>query len=199
MDPKFSAPGPSDPMPIVRLWLADAEATEPNDPNAMALATTSTTGQPSVRMVLLKQLDERGFGFFTNAESQKGRQLDQNPHAALCFHWKSRRRQIRVEGAVTELPGSEADTYFHSRSRRSQLGAAASQQSRVLESREQLEAMVRELAEQYPTEIPRPAYWRGYVLKPERIEFWQDGADRLHDRILFTRAADGWRSERLFP
>jgi pyridoxamine 5'-phosphate oxidase len=147
----------------------------------------------------LKQLDERGFGFFTNAESQKGRQLDQNPHAALCFHWKSRRRQIRVEGAVTELPGSEADTYFHSRSRRSQLGAAASQQSRTLGSREQLEAMVRELAEQFPAEIPRPAYWRGYVLKPERIEFWQDGADRLHDRILFTQDSDGWKSERLFP
>ncbi len=189
----------TDPIGLFRTWLTDAEQTEQNDPNAMALATTSTGGCPSVRMVLLKQLDDRGFGFFTNAESQKGRQIHQNPHAALCFHWKSRRRQVRIEGEVTELPSAEADQYFHSRSRRSQLGAAASQQSRTLESREQLEAMVQELSDKYPAQIARPDYWRGYTVKPERIEFWQDGPDRLHDRILFTQSGTVWTNERLFP
>jgi pyridoxamine 5'-phosphate oxidase len=189
----------TDPIALFRSWLTDAEQTEPNDPNAMSLATTSPDGRPSVRMVLMKQLDDRGFSFFTNAESQKGIQLQQNPHAALCFHWKSRRRQVRIEGSVTELPPAEADQYFHSRSRRSQLGAAASQQSRTLESREQLETMVQELSDKFPAEIPRPEYWRGYTVKPERIEFWQDGPDRLHDRILFTENGPVWTTERLFP
>lgn len=189
----------SDPIALFRIWLSEAEATEPNDPNAVALATASSDGAPSVRMVLLKQLDERGFGFFTNAESRKGQQLAENAQAAMCFHWKSRRRQVRVEGTVSELSTLEADNYFHSRSRRSQLGAAASQQSRVLESRERLEEMVRSLAEEFPAEIPRPAYWKGYVLAPWRIEFWQDGADRLHDRVLFERQGDGWMTSRLFP
>ena len=189
----------TDPIALFREWMAEAETTELNDPNAVALATATRDAAPSVRMVLLKQLDERGFGFFTNAESQKGRELAENPQAALCFHWKSLRRQVRVEGTVSELPDADADAYFHSRSRRSQLGAAVSEQSRELESRERLEAMVRELAEKYPAEIPRPAYWKGYVLRPQRIEFWQDGADRLHDRMLFERQAEGWRSARLFP
>jgi pyridoxamine 5'-phosphate oxidase len=199
VDPKPLSTNESDPIALFRSWLTDAEQTEPNDPNAMALATTSNDGRPSVRMVLMKQLDDRGFGFFTNAESQKGSQIRQNPHAALCFHWKSRRRQVRVEGIVTELPSTEADHYFHSRSRRSPLGAAASQQSRTLESREQLETMVQELSDQFPAEIPRPDYWRGYTIKPERIEFWQDGPDRLHDRILFTQNGPTWTTERLFP
>jgi pyridoxamine 5'-phosphate oxidase len=196
---EFPGSDASDPIALFRIWMAEAEATELNDPNAAALATATAEGVPSVRMVLLKQLDERGFGFYTNSESQKGRELKENPRAAMCFHWKSQRRQVRVEGGVGQLPEVEADQYFHSRSRRSQLGAAVSRQSRELESRERLEEMVRELAQRYPEEIPRPEYWRGYVLQPERIEFWQDGADRLHDRLLFVRQRDGWRAKRLFP
>jgi len=199
MSSEFPGGDASDPVALFRVWLAHADATELNDPNAVALATATASGAPSVRMVLLKRLDERGFGFFTNVESEKGRQLAENPRAALCFHWKSQRRQVRVEGTVLELPAAEADEYFHSRSRRSQLGAAASRQSQPLESREQLEAMVRELALQYPGEIPRPEYWRGFVLRPERIEFWQDGPDRLHDRLLFVHDGDGWTTMRLFP
>lgn len=188
-----------DPIKIFQEWMSEAEATEINDPNAVALATSSLEGAPSVRMVLLKQLDARGFIFFTNAESQKGDELNVNPNAAMCFHWKSQRRQVRVEGLVSKLPGAEADTYFHSRSRRSQLGAAVSQQSRTLESRAKLEEMVRQLEAKFPGEIPRPEYWRGYVLEPQRIEFWQDGADRLHDRIRFERGQEDWLGVRLFP
>ncbi len=199
MSENFLGPDLTDPIAIFRTWMADAEATELNDPNAVALATASASGAPSVRMVLLKQLDDRGFGFYTNAESQKGQQLQANAQAAMCFHWKSRRRQVRIEGIVSELPASEADDYFHSRGRRSQLGAAVSRQSRPLESRAELEAMVRELAEKYPAEIPRPAYWKGFVLRPQRIEFWQDGADRLHDRMLFQRDGNAWVTSRLFP
>ncbi len=195
----FSSIGSHDPLEVFEAWMAQAEANELNDPNAVALATSTAEGTPSVRMVLLKQLDVRGFGFFTNAESQKGQQLQQNAQAAMCFHWKSLRRQVRVEGIVSELPADEADNYFHSRSRRSQLGSAASQQSRMLESRAQLEGMVAKLAEQFPAAIPRPEYWKGFVLKPLRIEFWQDGADRLHDRILFIREGDTWRTLLLFP
>lgn len=189
----------SDPIAMFHAWMEDAEAKEWNDPNAAALATASRDGMPSVRMVLMKRLDERGFAFYTNAESQKGVELAENPRAAMCFHWKSLRKQVRVSGTVTELPTEDADAYFHSRTRLSQLGAAASAQSRVLESREALEARVHELGEEFPGEIPRPEYWKGYVLRPERIEFWQDGAGRMHDRFLFVRIEDGWRMERLFP
>jgi pyridoxamine 5'-phosphate oxidase len=189
----------SDPMGTFRAWMKDAEGAETNDPNAVALATASREGVPNVRMVLMKRVDERGFAFYTNAESQKGVELAENPRAAMCFHWKSLRRQVRVSGMVTELPAEDADAYFHSRSRLSQLGAAASAQSRVLESREVLEARVRLLETVLPGEIPRPEYWKGYVLRPERIEFWRDGEGRLHDRFLFVRLEDGWRMERLFP
>jgi pyridoxamine 5'-phosphate oxidase len=188
-----------DPIALFRVWMKDAEASESSDPSAMALATATRDGMPSVRMVLMKQVDERGFCFYTNAESQKGLELAENPRAAMCFHWKSLRRQVRVSGTVTELPAEDADAYFHSRSRLSQLGATASAQSRVLESREVLEARVRELGSEFPGEIPRPSYWKGYVLRPERIEFWQDGAGRMHDRFLFVRLEDGWRMDRLFP
>ncbi len=181
------------------MWLKDAEAVEPNDPNAVALATATADGAPSVRMVLMKGLDERGFAFYTNSESQKGVELAENPKAAMCFHWKSLLRQVRVEGTVTGLPAAEADEYFHSRSRGSQLAAAVSRQSRVLESRELLEEMVRSCAARYPGEVPRPDWWKGYVLWPERVEFWVNGVDRLHDRLLFVRGEDGWVKSRLFP
>jgi pyridoxamine 5'-phosphate oxidase len=189
----------SDPIATFRAWMKDAEAKEWNDPNAVALATASSDGIPSVRIVLMKRLDERGFAFYTNAESQKGVELAKNPRAAMCFHWKSLRRQVRISGAVKELPAEDADAYFHSRTRLSQLAAVASAQSRVLESREALEAQVRELGKEFPGEIPRPEYWKGYVLRPESIEFWQDGAGRMHDRFLFVRTEDGWRMDRLFP
>lgn len=188
-----------DPMALFRAWMREAEACEPNDPNAVALATATANGAPSVRMVLLKKLDERGFAFFTNAESRKGLELAENPRAAMCFHWKSLRRQVRVEGLVSELPDAEADAYFHSRSRGSQLGALASRQSRRLASRELLEERVQSVEQQYSGMIRRPDFWRGYVLWPKRIEFWMNGAERLHDRFLFVREESGWIKERLFP
>lgn len=188
-----------DPMALFQEWMRQAEAGELNDPNAVALATATADGAPSVRMVLLKGLDERGFAFYTNAESRKGSELAANPRAAMCFHWKSLRRQVRVEGLVSELPEREADAYFHSRSRGSQLGAVASRQSRPLASRQALEERVRLAEERNPDEISRPEYWRGYVLWPERIEFWINGAERLHDRFLFSRIDRGWLKERLYP
>jgi pyridoxamine 5'-phosphate oxidase len=188
-----------EPIVLFQQWMKDAEAGELNDPNAVALATATRDGMPSVRMVLMKRVDNDGFRFYTNTDSQKGTELAENPRAAMCFHWKSLRRQVRVSGTVTELPAGDVDEYFHSRSRLSQLGAAASQQSRVLASREVLEARVKELEAMFPGEIPRPDYWRGYLLRPERIEFWKDGAARLHDRFLFSRDGDVWRKERLFP
>jgi pyridoxamine 5'-phosphate oxidase len=188
-----------DPIALFGAWMKEAEASELNDASAMALATATCDGMPSVRMVLMKQVDERGFCFYTNAESQKGLELAGNPRAAMCFHWKSLRRQVRIAGTVTELPANEADDYFHSRSRLSQLGAVASEQSHVLASRELLEARVKDLEKKFPEEIPRPDYWRGYVLGPERIEFWTGREGRLHDRFLFSRNGDGWRKERLFP
>lgn len=188
-----------EPLALFSTWMLEAEARELNDPNAVALATASATGAPSVRMVLLKSLDERGFVFYTNAESRKGMELAENPRAAMCFHWKSLRRQVRVEGLVSDLPAAEADAYFHSRSRGSQLGAVASRQSRPLSSREALEERVRLVEERYPDEVSRPDFWRGYVLWPERIEFWINGTERLHDRFLFLRIDNGWVKERLYP
>jgi pyridoxamine 5'-phosphate oxidase len=188
-----------DPVSLFRAWMDEAVAGEPNDPNAVALATATPDGAPSVRMVLLKALDARGFAFYTNSESRKGSELAANPMAAMCFHWKSLRRQVRVEGPVTELPAAEADAYFHSRSLGSQLGAAVSRQSQELGSREVLEEMVREYAAEHEGEIPRPERWKGYVLRPERMEFWINGENRLHDRFLFVRGDGGWVKSRLFP
>ncbi|WP_263365276.1 pyridoxamine 5'-phosphate oxidase [Edaphobacter bradus] len=189
----------AEPIAVFRDWLKEARKQEINDPNAAALATASRDGAPSVRMVLVKGVDDRGFSFFTNAQSRKGIELAENPRAAMCFHWKTLRRQVRVEGSVTELPPSETDAYFHSRSRQSQLGAAVSKQSRVLGSPETLVAMVRDLEVRTPGEIQRPEWWKGYVLKPERVEFWIDGKDRLHDRILFERSGTVWIKHRLYP
>jgi pyridoxamine 5'-phosphate oxidase len=189
----------SDPLPLFSLWLEEAERSEPNDPNAAALATSTADGEPSVRMVLVKRVDRRGFCFFTNAESRKGMQLESNPKAAICFHWKTLRRQVRVEGQVTEMEAADVDAYFHSRSRKSQMGAAVSQQSRPLASREELVEKVRKFAEEHPGEVPRPPYWRGFCVHPQRIEFWTDGPDRLHDRFLFTREEGQWKTTRLYP
>ena len=189
----------TDPIELFGQWLTEAERNEPNDANAAALATSTPDGRPSVRMVLVKRADEHGFCFFTNAESKKGMQLNANPVAALCFHWKSLRRQVRVEGLVTVMPAADVDEYFHSRSRNSQIGAAISQQSRPLASREELDTRFRKFAAEHPGEVPRPPYWCGFCLLAEQIEFWRDGENRLHDRLLFTRDSGGWKSTRLYP
>ncbi len=189
----------ADPILIFAGWLEEASRSEINDPNAAALATATPNGIPSVRMVLVKSADERGFGFYTNARSRKGVELAANPRAALCFHWKTLRRQVRVEGTVSEISAPEADVYFHSRSRGSQLGAAVSRQSETLESRKVLVEMVRKLEEQTPGEVPRPEWWKGYMLYPEQVEFWIGEQDRLHDRILFERSGTEWVKRRLFP
>lgn len=195
----FDAEDAADPIELFQRWLKEATATEPNDADAAALATSTPDGRPSVRMVLVKRVTPEGFSFYTNAESQKGRELQQNPRAALCFHWKTQRRQIRVEGPVSELPGHVADTYFHSRAHRSQIGAAVSAQSRPLTSRKHLVNAALELERQIPGDVPRPDYWRGYLLQPQRIEFWQDGDFRLHDRILFENSLGLWTKARLYP
>ena len=189
------------PFTLFAEWLAAATATEPNDPNAMALATVDETGLPDVRMVLLKGFDEHGFTFYTNLESSKGRQLAAVPKAALCFHWKTQRRQVRVRGPVTPVESREADDYFASRPRMSRIGAWASQQSRPLESRFALEKAVAAYTARYGAgTIPRPPHWSGFRVRPVQIEFWKDGAFRLHDRLVFTRESDGgWSRSTLYP
>jgi len=191
-----------DPFALFKTWFTEAEASEPNDPNAMALATVAADGMPSVRMVLLKGFDEAGFVFFTNLESRKGEQLKANPKAALCFHWKSLQRSVRVEGLVTPVSPAEADAYFATRPRSSRIGAWASTQSRPLTSRFELERRIAEYTARFGLgEVPRPSFWSGFRVAPLRIEFWKNGAFRLHDRLVFTRAglAEGWAIERLFP
>jgi pyridoxamine 5'-phosphate oxidase len=195
---------PADPLDIFAVWLGEAEAAEPNDPTAMALATVGEDGMPSCRMVLLKGYDAKGFVFYTNYESRKGRQLLATPKAALLFHWKSLRRQVRIEGAVAPVGEEEADAYFAGRPRQSQVGAWASTQSRPLEGRFELEKRVALFAAKYAIgKVPRPPHWSGFRLTPRLIEFWQDGAFRLHDRLVYTRqgegAAEGWTTERLYP
>ncbi|WP_347304085.1 pyridoxamine 5'-phosphate oxidase [Croceibacterium sp. TMG7-5b_MA50] len=191
----------TDPFALFAEWFALAEAAELNDPNAMALATATPDGCPSVRMVLLKGQDADGFVFYTNAESRKGQEIADNPHAALLFHWKSLRRQIRVEGVLEEVTREEADAYFASRGRASQLGSAASDQSRPLEDRQvyldRVAALEHALGD---APVPRPPHWTGFRLAPARMEFWQDRTARLHERRQFTRLADGsWTSTLLYP
>ena len=187
-----------DPHALFETWLAEARLTEPNDPTAMAVATADRDGRPSVRMILLKGHDARGFVFYTNFDSRKGRELAENSQAALLFHWKSLRRQVRVEGAVE--PVAEADVYFATLKRESQLGAWASDQSRPLDRRETFENRYREIEARFEgRDVPRPPRWSGWRVMPERIEFWTDRAHRLHERRLFTRAGDGWTEGLLYP
>ena len=194
-----------DPFAKFHEWMAAAEQSEPNDPNAMTVATATADGTPSARIVLLKGIDaaeteRRGFVFFTNRESRKGGELAANPRAALLFHWKTLGRQVRIEGGIEQASDAEADAYYATRVRVSRLGAWASDQSRPLASRAELERRLAEYEARYPgEEIPRPPYWGGYRLIPARFEFWQNMPFRLHDRITYTRSDEGWTVGRLYP
>lgn len=188
------------PHALFEQWYAEAKASEPNDPSAMALATADAEGRPSVRMVLLKGHDDRGFVFYTNYQSRKGAELAANPQAALGFHWKSLRRQVRIEGRIKCVSTEEADAYFASRARDSQLSAWASDQSRPLASRALFESRFEEQRQRFEGElVPRPPHWSGYRVVPDVIEFWSDRAHRLHERRLFTRTAGGWTEGLLYP
>jgi pyridoxamine 5'-phosphate oxidase len=190
----------ADPFSLFDEWFAEAQASEPNDPNAMALATAGADGQPHVRMVLLKGHDPDGFVFYSNEQSAKGGQLAENGRAALLLHWKSLRRQVRIEGVVERVSSEEADAYFATRGRDSQLGAWASDQSRPLDSRKTFESRFDETKRRFDgVDVPRPPHWGGYRVIPQTIEFWTDRPHRLHERRLFTRAADGWTEGLLYP
>ena len=192
--------GADEPFQLFSEWLSEATAKEPNDPNAMALATVDADGLPNVRMVLMKDWDAAGFVFYTNLESQKGRELLASGKAAVLFHWKTLRRQVRARGLVEAVSDAEADAYFASRPRGSRIGAWASKQSRPLESRFALESAVAQYGLKFGLgDIPRPAHWSGFRLRPQSLEFWHDRPFRLHDRIVFERAGDGWRKTRLYP
>ncbi len=183
-----------------RGWFGEALAADLHEPNAMTLATATPDGRPSARVVLLKGFDERGFVFYTNYEGRKSRELEANPRAALLFYWGELERQVRVEGIVSRVPDKESDAYFAARPRGSQLGAWASEQSRPVRDRGALEERLRELEGEYEgREVPRPAFWGGYRVVPETIEFWQGRENRLHDRLRYRRAEGGWKIERLQP
>jgi len=191
--------GDIDPFELFETWLEEAKASEINDPVAMALATVDSDGLPDARMVLLKGRDRRGFVFFTDFGSAKGRELLANPKAALLFHWKSLRSQIRIRGDVEQVSPAEADAYFATRPHGSKIGAHASEQSRPLNSRSELVARIRTLEAQFGDDVPRPEHWSGFRIKPVEIEFWKDGEFRLHDRVLFRAIANGWTRQRLNP
>ena len=188
------------PFDLFDAWYADAKAAEINDPDAMALATATAAGSPSVRMVLLKGFGPEGFTFYTNADSRKGEELSSNPQASLLFHWKALRRQVRIEGPVAKVAPAEADAYFASRSRDSQLGAWASDQSRPLDSRETFESRYEAVKRRFEGhDVARPPHWTGFRVAPKRIEFWLDRPHRLHERRLFVRSGDNWTEGYLYP
>jgi pyridoxamine 5'-phosphate oxidase len=190
----------ADPIRQFHRWFEDSLAAELPEPHAMALATATPEGRPSVRIVLLRGYDDRGFAFFTNYESRKGCELEANPYAALAFYWHELERQVRIEGKVERVSAEESDAYFHSRPAGSRIGAWASRQSAVISGREALEAECRGLEGQYPDgRIPRPEFWGGFRVVPESIEFWQGRPSRLHDRLRYTRLSEGWRIDRLSP
>ena len=189
-----------DPHALFDAWFEEAKASEPNDPDAVALATADAQGRPSVRMVLMKGHDQRGWVVYSNRESRKAQDLAANPYASLMFHWKTLRRQVRIEGAVSQVTDAESDAYFASRGRDSRLGAWASDQSRPLDARETFTDRVEQMRARFEgQDVPRPPHWGGYRVTPERIEFWRDREHRLHERRLFTRTVDGWTEGLLFP
>ena len=191
-----------DPIHLFDTWMEEAKKTEPNDPNAVALATSNKNNVPSVRMVLLKDFNQNGFVFYTNLDSQKGRELKQNPNVAMCFHWKSLLRQIRVNGTVSLVPNEVADNYYNSRSYESRIGAWASKQSKKLKYREQLDNSIEEYKKKYAdkNKVPRPNYWSGWNLSPSSIEFWLDGDNRIHERLKYTKNSKGeWIRSLLSP
>ena len=191
-----------DPIHLFDVWMEEAKKTEPNDPNAVALATSNKNNVPSVRMVLLKDFNQNGFVFYTNLDSQKGHELKQNPNVAMCFHWKSLLRQIRVNGTVSLVPDEVADNYYNSRSYESRIGAWASKQSKELKDREQLDNSIEEYKKKYAdkNKVPRPNYWSGWNLSPTSIEFWLDGDNRIHERLKYTKNSKGeWIRSLLSP
>ena len=195
-----AAAAAEDPYALFDRWMAEASDAEPNDPNAAALATVSADGAPSVRVVLLKSVDNRGFAFFTNLDSHKGRDLRANPRAALNLHWKSLGRQVRIEGRVEQVSDAEADAYYATRPRGSRIGAWASKQSQPLDDRATLEGRVADFEGRFGgDDIPRPDFWSGFRIVPEKIEFWQGRQSRLHDRLVFRRKKDGWTKQLLYP
>ncbi|NCF49195.1 MAG: pyridoxamine 5'-phosphate oxidase [Bacteroidetes bacterium] len=190
----------TNPFDLFQTWYDEALSSEINDPDAMALATVDGDGMPSVRMVLLKEWDAQGFVFYTNYESRKSAELVETSKAAFCIHWKSLRRQVRVVGPVAKVDGARSDAYFATRGRNSRIGAWASAQSRPLDSRAQLASAVASVQARFPDDVPRPPHWGGFIITPQEIEFWHDGADRLHDRFRFSKDGAGdWNPQRLNP